>query len=139
MTLIVVGGGPTGVEMAGAIAELAKASLVRDFRNIDPASARILLIEAGPAILGAFPKKLSTYANQALTRLGVQVLLNTKVERIDEQGVETGQRRIAARTVIWGAGVKATPVAAWLSVSATRHGTIAVNPDSRSPDIQTCS
>ncbi len=129
MTFVIVGAGPTGVEMAGAIAELAKATLRQDFRHIDPAAARILLIEAGPAVLGAFPPQLGRYAQQALTRLGVQVLLNTRIERIDEYGVDASSERIASRTVIWGAGVKATPVASWLGVSATRHGAVAVNKD----------
>jgi NADH:ubiquinone reductase (H+-translocating) len=129
MTFVVVGAGPTGVEMAGAIAELAKATLVRDFRRIDPASARILLIEAGSKVLEAFPEKLGTYAHRALARLGVQVLLNAKVEQVDETGVVAGGRRIAARTVIWCAGVKATPVARWLGMRPGPHGTVSVNPD----------
>ena len=129
MTFVVVGAGPTGVEMAGAIAELAKATLVRDFRHIDPAAARILLIEAGPAVLGAFPEKLGRYAHRVLARLGVQVLLNTRIDGIDADGVDAGGQRIVARTVIWGAGVEATPVAAWLGVPASRHGSIAVNAD----------
>ena len=129
MTFVVVGAGPTGVEMAGAIAELAKATLLRDFRRIDPASARIFLIEAGSKVLGALPEKLGTYAHRALTKLGVQVLLNTNIEQIDENGVVAGGRRIAARTVIWGAGVKATPVAEWLGMRPGPHGTVSVNPD----------
>jgi NADH:ubiquinone reductase (H+-translocating) len=129
MTFVVVGAGPTGVEMAGEIAELAKATLVRDFRRIDPASARILLIDAEAKVLGAFPDKLGAYAHRALTRLGVQVLLNTKIDQIDEIGVVAAGRRIAARTVIWGAGVEATPVAAWLGVQAGPHGQVKVGPD----------
>ena len=129
MTFVIVGAGPTGVEMAGAIAELAKATLVRDFRRIDPASACILLIEAGSKVLGAFPEKLGTYAHRALTRLGVQVLLNTKIEQIDENGVVAGGRRIATRAVIWGAGVKATPIAAWFGMRPGPHGTVSVNSD----------
>jgi NADH dehydrogenase len=129
MTFVVVGGGPTGVEMAGAVAELARATLVRDFRHIDPASAHIFLIEAGPRLLAAFPEELGAYAHRALTRLGIQVLLNTEVEHIDAAGVVAGGRRIAARSVVWGAGVKATPVASWLGVRPDRHGTIDVNPD----------
>jgi NADH dehydrogenase len=115
--------------MAGAIAEVAKATLVRDFRHIDPAAAHILLIEAGPAVLGMFPEKLGRYAHRALTRLGVQVLLNTKIDRIDAGGVDAGGQRIAARTFVWGAGVKATPVAAWLGVRPGRHGGIEVEAD----------
>jgi NADH:ubiquinone reductase (H+-translocating) len=129
MTFVVIGAGPTGVEMAGAIAELAKTTLARDFRRIDPASARILLIEAGSKVLGAFPDKLGTYAHRALTRLGVQILLNTKIEQIDEKGVVAGGRRIATQAVIWGAGVKATPVTAWLGMQPGPHGAVHVNPD----------
>lgn len=129
MTFVVVGAGPTGVEMAGAIAELAKATLARDFRRIDPASSRILLIEAGSKVLGTFPEKLGAYAHRELTRLGVQILLNTKIEQIDDNGVLAGGRRIATRAVIWGAGVKATPVAAWLGMRPGPHGTVSVNRD----------
>ena len=129
MTFVVIGAGPTGVEMAGAIAELAKTTLARDFRRIDPATARILLIEAGSKVLGEFPEKLGTYAHHSLTRLGVQVLLNTTVEQIDENGVVAGGRRFAARAVIWGAGVKATPIAAWLGMQPGPHDTVRVNPD----------
>lgn len=129
MTFVIVGAGPTGVEMAGAIAELAKATLVRDFRRIDPASARILLIEAGSKVLASFPEKLGIYAHRVLTRLGVEVLLNTTIEQIDEKGVIAGGRRIATRAVIWGAGVKATPVAAWLGMRPGPHGAVRVNPD----------
>lgn len=129
MTFIVVGAGPAGVEMAGAIAELAKATLVRDFRRINPSSARILLVEAGSKVLGTFPEKLGAYAQRALTSQGVQVLLNTKIEQIDALGVIADGRRIAARVVIWGAGVKATPVAAWLGMTPGPHGAVNVNPD----------
>ena len=129
MTFVVVGAGPTGVEMAGAIAELAKTTLARDFRRIDPASAHILLVEAGSKVLGEFPEKLGAYAHRTLTRLGVQILLNTKIEQIDENGVVANGRRIATQVVIWGAGVKATPVAAWLGLQPSSHGTVCVNPD----------
>ena len=129
MTFVVIGAGPTGVEMAGAISELAKTTLARDFRRIDPASARILLIEADSKVLGAFPEKLGTYAQRTLTRLGIKVMLNAKVEKIDENGVVAGGQRVAAKTVIWGAGVKATPVAAWLGMQSGPHGSVRVNPD----------
>lgn len=129
LTFAIVGGGPTGVEMAGAVAELARATLVRDFRHIDPASAHVLLIEAGPRLLAGFPEKLGAYAQKALAKLGVQVLLDTKVEHIDGKGIVAEGRRIAARSVIWGAGVRATPVALWLGVRADRHGAVEVNPD----------
>ncbi len=129
MTFVIVGAGATGVEMAGALAELAKATLVRDFRRIDPASARILLIEAGPRVLGGFPEKLGVYAQEMLAKLGVELRLNTPIEQIDAAGVVAAGQRIAARVVIWAAGVNATPVAGWLGVEATRHGTVRVDPD----------
>lgn len=129
MTFVVVGGGPTGVEMAGAIAELAKATLRRDFRQIDPAAARIVLVEAGPRVLGNFADKLGKYAHKTLTRMGVQVLLDTKVDEIDETGIRAGGRRIEARTIVWGAGVKAGIVAKWVSVKPGPHGTLKVKED----------
>ncbi len=129
MTFIVVGAGSTGVEMAGAIVELAKATLARDFRRIDPGSARVLLIEASSKVLGSFPEKLGAYAQQELADRGVQVLLNTKIEQIDAHGVVANGRRIAARVVIWGAGVKATPAALWLGVQPSAHGAVRVNTD----------
>jgi NADH dehydrogenase len=129
MTFVIVGAGATGVEMAGALAELAKATLVRDFRRINPASARILLIEAGPKVLGSFPGKLGAYAQEVLAKLGVELRLDTRIEGIDEAGVIANGQRIAARVVIWAAGVTATPVAAWLGVEPTRHGTVKVAPD----------
>lgn len=129
MTFAVIGAGSTGVEMAGAVAGLAKTTLARDFRRIDPRSARVLLIEAGSKVLAEFSDKLGTYAHRALTRLGVQVMLNTKIEQIDEDGVVAGGQRIATQTVIWGAGVKATPVAAWLGMQPGPHGSVRVNPD----------
>ncbi len=129
MTFVVIGAGATGVEMAGAIAELAKATLVKDFRRIDPASARVLLIEAGPRVLAGFSAELGTYAEKALAKLGVELRLNTKIDHIDDAGVAAAGEKIATRVVIWGAGVKATPVASWLGIEPTRHGTVAVNPD----------
>ena len=129
MTFVVVGAGATGVEMAGAIAELAKATLRRDFRRIDPAGARIVLVEAGPRVLGNFDDKLGDYAQKTLTQIGVQILLNTKVDQIDDEGIVAAGRRIEARTVIWGAGVKATNVAQWLGQKAGPHGKVQVKED----------
>jgi len=129
MTFVVIGAGATGVEMAGAMAELAKATLVQDFHRIDPASARVLLIEAGPRALTGFSQELGSYAEEALTRLGVELRLNTKIDHIDSTGVVAAGERIATRVVVWGAGVTATPVAAWLGIEPTRHGTVTVNPD----------
>jgi NADH dehydrogenase len=129
MTTVIVGGGPTGVETAGAIAELARHALARDFRNIDPRRAKIVLIEAGPRILSSFPEKLSDYAMKALKDLGVTVIVNEAVESIDANGVVVAGRRIDAGTVIWGAGIKASPAAAWLGAALDRAGRVPLNPD----------
>ncbi|MDF2764090.1 MAG: FAD-dependent oxidoreductase [Rhodospirillales bacterium] len=129
LTFVVIGGGPTGVEMAGAIAELAKMALARDFRHIDPRQARILLIEAGPRILTAFPPKLSEKAERALSRLGVEVRTGTPVTACDEDGVQLGEERIPSRCIIWGAGVAASPAAKWLDAERDRAGRVMVEPD----------
>jgi NADH dehydrogenase len=129
MTIAIVGGGPTGVEMAGAVAELARHALARDFVRIDPRRARIILIEAGTRILPAFPEKLAAYAHKALERLGVTVVTGQPVEAIDTGGVTVAGKRIDATTVIWGAGIKASPAAQWLGTAADRAGRIAVNAD----------
>jgi NADH:ubiquinone reductase (H+-translocating) len=129
MTIVVVGGGPTGVEMAGSVAELARHALARDFRRIDPRRARILLIEAGPRILPAFPASLSDYARAAITRLGVTVMTDQPVDAVDACGVMIGAKRIAAATVIWGAGIKASPAGQWLAIELDRGGRIPVGPD----------
>jgi NADH dehydrogenase len=115
--------------MAGAVAELARHALVRDFHRIDPRRARIVLIEAGARILSGFPQPLSDYARVALGRLGVTVVTNEAVESIDERGVTVAGKRIDAGTVIWGAGIKASPAGHWLGVALDRAGRIAVNPD----------
>jgi NADH dehydrogenase len=129
LTFVVIGGGPTGVEMAGAIAELAKMALARDFRHIDPRQARILLVEAGPRILSAFPPKLSEKAERALTGLGVEVRTGTPVTACDEEGVQLGDERILSRCIVWGAGVAASPAAKWLQAERDRAGRVTVNPD----------
>jgi len=129
MTTAIVGGGPTGVEMAGAVAELARYALARDFRRIDPRRARIVLIEAGPRILSAFPLSLSDYARTALERLGVTVILNEAVVSIDASGVTTARQRIDAGTVIWGAGVQASPAGSWLGAVLDRAGRISIDAD----------
>jgi NADH:quinone reductase (non-electrogenic) len=131
MTFVIVGGGPTGVEVAGAIAELAKASLVRDFRHIDTASARILLVEAGPRLLPSFDPHLGDYAKMALEKIGVETRLDTRIEDVDEDGVVANGERIRSKVVIWGAGVKANPVAGWLGVEPAKggQGSVAVAPD----------
>src|SRR5205823_3748023 len=129
LTFVVIGGGPTGVEMAGAIAELARVALRHDFRNIDPREARIVLVEAGPRVLPAFPPKLSQAARNSLDRLGVEVRLGTPVTQCDEGGVTIGDDRLDAATIIWGAGVAASSAANWLGVEKDRVGRVAVGPD----------
>jgi NADH dehydrogenase len=129
MTTIVVGGGPTGVEMAGSIAELERHALARDFRHIDPRRARILLVEAGPRILAAFPEKLADYARGALERLGVTVMTGQAVESIEPGAATIAGRRIAAGTIVWGAGVKASDAGRWLDVERAKDGRVPVNPD----------
>ena len=134
MTIVVIGGGPTGVEMAGAIAELARYALARDFRRIDPAAASVILVEAGPRLLTAFPKPLADYAQRALERLGVTVLLDHKVEHMEPGAVTVNGRRIRASTLVWGAGVKGSPAARWLRLEPDKGGRIPVRPDLSVPD-----
>ncbi len=134
LTFVIIGGGPTGVELAGALAELAKAALARDFRHIDPTTARIILVEAGPRLLPSFPPKLSAVAARALTRLGVELRLGTAVTRCDREGAVLDVERIESRTLIWAAGVAASPAATWLGVEPGRGGRIAVTPDLSLPE-----
>jgi NADH:ubiquinone reductase (H+-translocating) len=135
LTFVVVGGGPTGVELAGAIAELAKHSLRGDFRHIDPASAKVLLIDAGHAILPAYPEALQRKALDQLESLGVEVRLNCSVEDVDQDGVRVDGKRIAARCVLWAAGVRGTPIASSLGTAVDRHGRIPVTPTLRAPGL----
>lgn len=132
-TFVVIGGGPTGVETAGAIAELAKKALARDYRRIDPKSARIILIEAASRILSAFPDDLAESARRSLERLGVEVRLGKAVTHVDENGVTLGDEHIASRTVIWAAGVQSSPAARWLSAPADRAGRAIVGANLRAP------
>jgi NADH dehydrogenase len=125
-TFVVIGGGPTGVEMAGAIADIARNALPPDFRNVEPAAAQVLLIEAGPRILPTFPEALSAYARRALTRMGVEVRVGAPVTGVDAEGVLLGSARIAAGAVIWAAGVQASPAAAWLGAAHDRAGRVEV-------------
>ncbi len=129
LTFVIVGGGPTGVELAGAIAGLARKSIVRDFRHIDSSAARILLVEAGPRLLAAFPETLARKAQRELERDGVEVLTNAPVEQVDADGVVIAGKRVAAQTVIWAAGVKASPAGKWLGAETDRAGRIIVGPD----------
>jgi NADH dehydrogenase len=126
---VIVGGGPTGVELSGAIAELAKKALSKDFRNIDPRDARIILVEAGPRLLASFPERLSARAKSALERLGVEVRLGTPVSLCNARGVTIGGEQIAAATIIWAAGVAASPAAQWLEADKDRAGRVIVAPD----------
>ena len=129
LTFVIIGGGPTGVEMAGAIAELAKAALARDFRHIDPRTARIILIEAGPRLLPSFPPRLSEAAARALTRLGVELRLGVGVNSCDDDGAVLGDERIESRTLIWAAGVAASAAADWLGIEPGHGGRVPVGPD----------
>ena len=130
MTIVIVGGGPTGVELAGAFAELARTVLKRDFRRIDPAHAKIILIEAAPAILSHFPPDLVETATSQLKKLGVQVRTSTRVQAIREKEVELeGGEIIRAENILWAAGVSATPLTRKLGVELDRAGRVKVNPD----------
>jgi NADH dehydrogenase len=134
MTFVIIGGGPTGVEMAGAIAELAKVALASDFHFIDPAMSQIILVEAGPRLLPAFAEQLSEVAQRSLLRLGVEVRLNSPVTDCTADGVMIGDERIKCRTIIWGAGVAASPAAEWLKAEPDRLGRVVVRSDLTLPD-----
>lgn len=129
LRFVIVGGGPTGVELAGTIAELARHTLAADFRRIDPPSARITLVEAAPRLLMPLRSDLSEYARRSLAKLGVDVMLGEPVTQCDTHGVAVGSRRIEAATVIWAAGVKPSPAADWLAAKADRAGRVLVEPD----------
>jgi NADH dehydrogenase len=129
LTFVVVGGGPTGVELAGAMVELARHAMPREFRRIDPAMARVVLVEAGPRILPSFPEDLAAVAHRSLERMGVQVLAGTRVTECTPTGVECGEERIAASTIVWAAGVVASPAGAWIGAERDRAGRIPVGPD----------
>jgi NADH dehydrogenase len=129
LTFAIVGGGPTGVELAGALAEIARQALKSEFDNVDPASARILLVEAGPSILPTFPDTLRDSARRALTRLGVTVLEGKAVTAIEEGAIEIGTDRVVAGTVIWAAGVQASSLGRSLGAPVDRAGRVIVEPD----------
>ena len=129
LTFVLVGAGPTGVEMAGAIAELAHKALASDFRHIDPASTRIVLVEAGPRVLATFPERLARKAQKELKRLGVEVITGAAVEGIDADGVVIAGKPLAAKTVIWTAGVTASLAGQWLGAETDRAGRVKVLPD----------
>ena len=134
LTFVVIGGGPTGVEMAGAIAELARRTVSRDFRSITPHCSRVMLVEAGPRILPTFPPELSAKAEQSLGELGVAVRTSAPVSEIARDLVAVGRERIGAHTIIWAAGVQASPAAQWLGAEHDRLGRIFVERDLRVPD-----
>lgn len=129
LKFVIVGAGPTGVELAGTIAELAHRTLAKDFRRIDPRGAKVILVEAGPHVLPAFSAGLRDYARRALGKLGVDVRLGGAVTQCDRTGVVVGEERIEAATVVWAAGVAASPVGRWLGLDTGRGGKVAVGPD----------
>ena len=129
LTFVIVGGGPTGVELAGAIAEIARHVLAQDFRAIDPRDARVILVEAGPRVLPPYPESLSAKAEASLKKMGVEILDNTLVTSVMPEGVVAGTRRIPAATTLWAAGVKASPLAQSLGVPLDRAGRVLVASD----------
>jgi NADH dehydrogenase len=129
LTFVIVGAGPTGVELAGTIAELAQDTLPPDFRNIDTQRARVVLIEAGPRVLAGFADDLSAYAQRALESIGVEVVLNQPVTECSADCVVYGGNRLETKTIIWAAGVRASPAAEWLGAEADRAGRLQVKPD----------
>lgn len=134
LTFVLVGAGPTGVEMAGAIAELAHKALRSDFKHIDTSSARIILVEAAPRILATFPASLARKTQKKLTRMGVEVRTGVPVSAVDEQGVVIGRERINSHTIIWSAGVSASPAGKWLAAEVDRAGRVKVASDLSVPD-----
>jgi NADH dehydrogenase len=133
LTFVIIGGGPTGVELAGAIAELAHHNLPPDFRHIDTRKARVVLIEAGPRLLPSFTPDLSAYAHGALERLGVDIQLGSAVSECSADGVIFGGKPLAAKVILWAAGVRASPAAAWLGLPADNAGRLKVQPDLTAP------
>jgi NADH dehydrogenase len=129
LTFVVVGGGPTGVEMAGAIAEMSRFTLARDFRRIDPKLTRVVLLEGGERILASFDPELASRATRDLERVGVQVWTSSLVTGVDDRGVDVGHERVDAATVVWAAGVQASPLGACLGVPLDRMGRVIVQPD----------
>jgi NADH dehydrogenase FAD-containing subunit/uncharacterized membrane protein YphA (DoxX/SURF4 family) len=136
LTFLIVGGGPTGVELAGAIAELARFGMDKDYRNFDPTDARVILVQAASRLLPSFPEPLSMSARRSLEKLGVEVLIGSPVERIDAVGVAVCGKAIVARTVLWAAGVKASPAAKWLCASADNAGRVKVAADLSVPNFK---
>ena len=135
LTFLIVGGGPTGVELAGAIAELARFGMEKEFHSFDPADARVILVQSAPRLLPAFPESLAVIARQSLERLGVEVLVGSRVENIDAEGVSVSGKRILSRTVLWAAGVMASPAAQWLKAPADNAGRLKVGSDLSVPGM----
>jgi NADH:ubiquinone reductase (H+-translocating) len=135
LTFVLVGGGPTGVEMAVRLRNSRRPRSPATSGTSTPSPPRILLVEAGPRLLATFPEKLSAYARSALARMGVDVRLETMIEHIDAEGVIARGERIPAATVIWSAGVRATSVGRWLGVATARNGTVRVEPDLSVPEL----
>jgi putative oxidoreductase len=135
LTFLIVGGGPTGVELAGAIAELARYGLENEFRAFDPSNARVVLVQAAPRLLPSFPERLASIAQRSLEQLGVEVYLGRRVDQIDEMGVAINGKRIEARTVLWAAGVSASPAAVWLNAPADKAGRLIVDSGLRVPGL----
>ncbi len=129
LTFVIVGGGPTGVELAGTLKEMARLMLPREFRRIRAERARVILVEGGPAVLPAFGEGLSGTALEGLRRIGVEVVLGRAVTQVDATGIQLGEERIPARTVLWAAGVAASPLGRTLGVPLDRAGRVAVGPD----------
>lgn len=134
LTYTIVGAGPTGVELAGIIAELARKTLPREFRNIDTRKTRVVLVEAGPRVLPTFAEELSDYASKALQELGVELHIGERVLECTADGVETSEAFIPSRTIVWAAGVQASPAAKWLDVPADRAGRVVVEKDLTAPE-----
>jgi len=133
LTFVIVGGGPTGVELSGAIAELAHQNLPEEYRHIDTRKARVVLIEAGPRILPSFTEDLSAYAHASLERLGVEIQLGQAVRECSDQGVIYGDQPLAANVILWAAGVRASAAAAWAGLPADNAGRALVEPDLTAP------
>jgi len=134
LTFVIVGGGPTGVELAGAIAEIAKETMIKDYKNFKPEDTKVILIEAADRILPSFDKKLSEHAKEDLAQMGVEVRLNTKVENINEEGVFTNNGFIPSKTIIWAAGNQASPLLKSLDAELDRAGRVIVNKDCSLPN-----
>lgn len=128
LTTVIIGGGPTGVEMAGAISELGRFMITRDFRNLSPDHMRVVLVEAAPRLLGTFPETLADYAANYLRSCGVEVLVNSRVNDISERAVFLGDGEIRCGTIVWGAGIRASPAAEWLGLAGDRIGRLPVGP-----------